>query len=63
MIHSDQIAEVQLRLSGGTDKHLACYRPALMEVFNGLSEDDRDHCETLAGQWNNGQLPEDIQRK
>jgi hypothetical protein len=56
------ISEVQTRLSGGVEKHLALYRPALDEVFNELSDEEKERCEQLATQWNTDGLPEDVQR-
>ena len=55
------ISEVQTRLSGGVEKHLALYRPALDEVFNKLSDKEKEHCKQLATQWNKDGLPEDVQ--
>lgn len=61
-LHSHLVAEVQTRLSGGTEKHLAVYSAALGEVFTGLSDEEKEHCEQLATVWNAGDLPEDVQR-
>lgn len=56
------ISEVQTRLSGGTEKILAFYGPALTEVFTGLSAEEKERCEELAIQWNKTDLPEEVQR-
>ena len=57
------VSDVQIRLSGGTEKLLGKYRAALTEVFDSLSVDDQQHCEELANEWNHSQLPEDVQRR
>ena len=62
-IHSDRVSDVQIQLSGGGEKNLAQYCPALTEVFDSLSDEERKHCEKLAGEWNHSQLPEDVQQR
>jgi hypothetical protein len=62
-IHSDKVSELQLRMSGGGEKNIAHYKPALSEVWGKLSEEEKENCETLAKEWNTTQLPEDVQRR
>ena len=39
------------------------YQEALTEVWNGLSEGNREKCERLAEEWNTGESPVEDQRK
>jgi hypothetical protein len=47
----------------GETKILANYRSALDQVLTALTEEERQHCEQLAVEWNKAQVPEDVQRK
>lgn len=60
-IHLDRVSEEQLRLSGGGEKNIAHYKPALSTVWGTLSAEDKEECENLAKEWNTTQLPEDVQ--
>ena len=62
-IYSERIATVQIGLSEDGEKELRNYRPALASVFDSLSAEDRQDCERMATEWNNMQVPEDVQRK
>ena len=59
--YAQMISEVQTCLSGGVEKHLALYHPALDEVFKELSDEEKEDCEQLATQWNKDGLPKDVQ--
>jgi len=50
-------------MSGGTEKILAHYRPALGKVYDDLSPDEKENCSQLAKEWNTAPLPEDVQRR
>lgn len=62
-IHAKKVSEVQLRMSGGGEKNIAHYKPALSEVWGSLSPDDQKECENMAKKWNTTPLPEDVQRR
>lgn len=57
------ISKIQTRLSGGEEKLLAFYAPALGQVFTALSEEEKERCEQLANEWNKTELPEEVQRR
>jgi hypothetical protein len=50
-------------MSGGTEKILAHYRPALGEVYDALSPEEKENFKQLAKEWNTAALPEDVQRR
>ena len=62
-IHSDRVALVQIGLSATGEKELSKYRPALTSVFDELSDEDKQHFDRLATEWNKLRLPEDVQQK
>ena len=63
VVHAAKVSEVQIGMSGGTEKILAHYRPALGEVYEALSPEEKENCKQLAKEWNTAALPEDVQRR
>jgi hypothetical protein len=62
-IHADRVSEVQICLSGGGEKNIAHYKPALSKVWGKLSAEEKENCEDLSKEWNTTQLLEDVQRR
>lgn len=44
-------------------KHFKTYQPALTEIWNSLSKEDQEHCETLAKDWNEKGPPDNVKHR
>jgi len=62
-IFAERISNEKKRLSDGGEKDIGKYRPALLNIFEELSEAELKQCEELAVEWNSKALPDEVQRK
>jgi len=60
-IYLERIATVQMGLSEDREKELRNYCPALALIFDSLFAEHRQDCKRMAAEWNNMQVPEDVQ--
>jgi hypothetical protein len=58
---SEQISDEQKRLSDDGEKDIRNYHPALTNVFDALTAEQRKQCEDLAVEWNTKPLPDHVQ--
>ena len=61
--YADRISDAQKALSDGGEKDIGKYPAALAQVWNELTEAEREWCESDTVQWNAKPLPDDVQRK